>query len=74
MGAYWRNIYVLGGYSALPQQLFFDLDLRRASISEDTFEKLGAVCHSNYKRPLLVNLIAIALAKVNLDYCLVSLI
>ncbi|XP_026222290.1 probable E3 ubiquitin-protein ligase HERC3 [Anabas testudineus] len=37
-----------------PQDIFFKLDLRRASVFEDTFKQLAAVDHSDYKRRLLV--------------------
>ncbi|XP_019960901.2 probable E3 ubiquitin-protein ligase HERC3 [Paralichthys olivaceus] len=38
----------------VPQDSLFRLDLRRASISEDTFKQLDAVHHSDYKKRLVV--------------------
>lgn len=39
-----------------PDDLFFELDLRRALVLQDTFEQLAAAHHSDYKRPLVVNI------------------
>ncbi|XP_053175956.1 uncharacterized protein LOC128359488 [Scomber japonicus] len=46
--------WVLGWFPPLPQRLLFELDLKRATVLEDTFQQLAAVDHSNYKRALMV--------------------
>ncbi|CAK6973243.1 uncharacterized protein LOC128359488 [Scomber scombrus] len=45
---------VLWGFPPLLQRLLFELDLKRATVLEDTFQQLAAVDHSNYKRTLMV--------------------
>lgn len=40
----------------LPKDVFFELDLRRALVLQDTFEQLAAAHHSVYKRPLVVSI------------------
>lgn len=37
------------------QDLFFELDLRRAAVLEDTFEQLATAHHTDYMMPLVVN-------------------
>lgn len=39
-----------------PADVLFELDLRRALVLQDTFEQLAAAQHSDYKRPLVVNI------------------
>lgn len=39
-----------------PGALVFILDLRRASVLEDTFDQLAAAHHNDYKKPLVVNM------------------
>lgn len=39
----------------LPQDLIFELDLRRASVLEDTFKQMATAHHTDYKMPLVVN-------------------
>lgn len=41
---------------SLPEDMHFVLDLRRALVLTDTFEQLAAAHHSDYKRPLMVNM------------------
>lgn len=49
-GMNWENT------SPLPNDLFFLLELRRAMVLEDTFRQLVSAHHSDYKRPLMVNM------------------
>ncbi|XP_034735088.1 probable E3 ubiquitin-protein ligase HERC4 [Etheostoma cragini] len=42
------------GCIPLPQDLLFQLDLRRGSVLEDTLELLAVGCDSDYKLPLLI--------------------
>ncbi|XP_018517718.1 probable E3 ubiquitin-protein ligase HERC3 [Lates calcarifer] len=44
----------LGCLFPRPQDVLFELHLRRASVLEDTFEQLAAAYHRDYKRPLVV--------------------
>ncbi|KAM9351921.1 putative E3 ubiquitin-protein ligase HERC4 [Symphorus nematophorus] len=37
-----------------PEEPYFELDLRRASVLEDAFKQLAAALHSDYKMPLMV--------------------
>lgn len=39
-----------------PNDVYFLLELRRAMVLEDTFKELVAAHHSDYKRPLMVNM------------------
>ncbi|XP_037623786.1 probable E3 ubiquitin-protein ligase HERC3 [Sebastes umbrosus] len=50
-----HNLMVFGG-CVLPthHDLLFELNLRRTSVLEDTFEELAAASHSFYKLPLVV--------------------
>lgn len=48
-GIFWENII------PQPNDLLLLLELRRAMVLEDTFTQLGAAHHSDYKKPLSVN-------------------
>ncbi|XP_044213215.1 probable E3 ubiquitin-protein ligase HERC4 isoform X1 [Thunnus albacares] len=48
------NLILECGRCQSPQDLFFQLNLKRATVLEDTFKELAAVDHSDYKRPLMV--------------------
>ncbi|KAM9365376.1 E3 ISG15--protein ligase HERC5-like [Pholidichthys leucotaenia] len=52
----WKNVFrrILCGFQFFPEDLVFPLALRRASFLEDTFQKLAAVPHGAYRRPLQV--------------------
>lgn len=39
----------------LPQDVFFEMDLRRAAVLEDTFKQMATAYHFDYKMPLVVN-------------------
>ncbi|KAK2841856.1 hypothetical protein Q5P01_012056 [Channa striata] len=45
---------ICGAEWFLPTHFKFELDLRRASVLEDTFEQLAAAHHRDYKKPLVV--------------------
>ncbi|XP_070828128.1 probable E3 ubiquitin-protein ligase HERC4 [Chaetodon trifascialis] len=45
---------MLGNRLSQPRDLFFGLNLRRASVLKDTFEQLGAANDSDYTMPLVV--------------------
>ena len=50
------NFSILFEYGFLfHQDLFFELDLRRAAVLEDTFEQLATARHTDYMMPLVVN-------------------
>ncbi|XP_073327615.1 probable E3 ubiquitin-protein ligase HERC4 [Pagrus major] len=38
----------------LPQDVFFEMDLSRASVLEDTFKQMATAHHTDYKMPLVV--------------------
>ncbi|XP_036962839.1 probable E3 ubiquitin-protein ligase HERC3 isoform X2 [Acanthopagrus latus] len=38
----------------LPQDVFFEMDLRRAAVLEDTFKQMATAHHTDYKMPLVV--------------------
>lgn len=57
MGRDWWGFFCEYGCDPMmPQDLLLRLELTRTSVLEDTFEKLAAVDHSDYKRPLVVNM------------------
>ncbi|XP_060933111.1 probable E3 ubiquitin-protein ligase HERC4 isoform X2 [Limanda limanda] len=50
----WNFLCMLGLEDLIDEDPLFKLELRRASISEDTFEQLDAVHHEDYKKRLEV--------------------
>ncbi|KAG7523241.1 putative E3 ubiquitin-protein ligase HERC4 [Solea senegalensis] len=55
MGDFWWNMFIECGPENLPPDLFFNLNLRRDTILEDTFEELSAAPHSDYRKWLAVH-------------------
>ncbi|XP_067356937.1 probable E3 ubiquitin-protein ligase HERC3 isoform X1 [Channa argus] len=51
---FWNLLYGVDLFPLWNLQRPFELDLKRASILEDTFEQLAAANHSDYKKPLVV--------------------
>ncbi|XP_051238205.1 probable E3 ubiquitin-protein ligase HERC4 [Dicentrarchus labrax] len=48
------SLFGYGCCLPLPEDIFFQMDLKRTSVLEDTFEQLATADHSDYKLPLVV--------------------
>lgn len=52
-----QMVFVLPyGWIPQPKPKFFKLQLQRASLFESTFRELAAAAHSDFKKPLVVNI------------------